>query len=188
VFLGFSFFFLRRGREEGAPRFFHFCSDARAHPNNPSISPQPHPHPPQPHQTTTTVIFTIPFYDLVLVPLFKRLKRPITVTQRIGAGFVIQILALLMAGGLETARYRTAVPSVRALYEADGGTADTSSPDPLDKKYTQPMSIWVQFGPYYLLGAGEVFTNVGVIELFYVGVSSGMRSIGAAVYLLSAAL
>lgn len=141
------------------------------------------------HNKNQTVIFTIPFYDLVLVPLFKRFKRPISVTQRIGAGFVIQVLALLMAGGIETARYRQAVPGVRALYEADGGSSTTTTvPDPMDKKYTQPMSIWAQFGPYYLLGAGEVFTNVGVIELFYVGVSSGMRSVGAAVYLISASV
>jgi solute carrier family 15 (peptide/histidine transporter), member 3/4 len=117
----------------------------------------------------------------------SKLKRPVTVTQRIGAGFFIAILALLSAGIIETVRYRQAAP-VRALYEADGGDSSSSSPDPLDPKYAQPMSIWVQVVPYYLLGASEAFTNVGVMELFYTGVSSGMRSIGSALYLLTVAL
>jgi dipeptide/tripeptide permease len=116
-----------------------------------------------------------------------RLGRPISVTQRIGAGFFVGILALVSAGAIETARYKQAVP-IRALYEADGGSATSSSPDPLDPKYAQPMSIWVQVVPYYLLGASEAFTNVGVMELFYCGVSSSMRSIGTAVYLLSVAM
>lgn len=30
-----------------------------------------------------------------------------------------------------------------------------------------PPSIWWQFIPYFLLGMSEVFTNVGVMELFY---------------------
>jgi len=136
---------------------------------------------------TFGVILTIPFYDMVLVPLFKRLGRPITVTQRIGAGFVLQLVALLMAGATETMRYRVAAP-VRARYERDGGGVLTRAPDPSAEAYVQPMSIWVQFAPYYILGAAEVFTNVGVMELMYIGVSSGMRSIGAAVYLLSVAL
>jgi peptide/histidine transporter 3/4 len=137
---------------------------------------------------TFGVLATIPLYDMVLVPLLARSKRPITVTQRIGGGFFIQILALLSAGAVETARYRQSA-GVRALFESDGGgpEATEASPDPLDPKYTQPMSIWVQFGPYYILGAAEVFTNIGVIELFYVGVSSGMKSIGSAVYLFSTA-
>jgi dipeptide/tripeptide permease len=130
---------------------------------------------------------TIPLYDLVLVPLFNRSNRPITVTQRIGAGFFIAILALVSAGVIESIRYRQAVP-IRALYEADGGGPDTSSPDPLDAKYAQPMSIWVQIVPYYLLGASEAFTNVGVMELFYVGVSPSMRAIGTACYLLTVAM
>lgn len=145
-----------------------------------TITPINRPPPP-------AVLFTIPLYDMVLVPLLAKLKRPITVTQRIGAGFFIEILALISAGVIESVRYKQAAP-IRGLYEADGGTATSSSPDPLDPKFTQPMSIWVQIVPYYLLGASEAFTNVGVMELFYTGVSSGMRSIATACYLLTVAL
>jgi hypothetical protein len=136
---------------------------------------------------TFGVILTIPFYDMVLVPLFKRFKRPISVTQRIGAGFVLQLIALLSAGFIETARYRVTAP-VRAKYEADGGSVLSTKPNPSDEAYVQPMSVWVQFAPYYILGAAEVFTNVGVIELMFVGVSAGMRSVGAAVYLFTVAM
>lgn len=121
------------------------------------------------------------------MPLFTRFNRPITITQRIGTGFFVEILALVSAGVIESVRYKQSAP-VRALYESDGGGPDTSTPDPLDPKYSQPMSIWVQIVPYFLLGASEAFTNVGVMELFYSGVSTGMRSIGAACYLLTVAI
>lgn len=39
--------------------------------------------------------------------------------------------------------------------------------DPLDPKFTEPMSIWWQFIPYFLVGVSEVFTNIGTMELFY---------------------
>lgn len=130
---------------------------------------------------------TLPLYDFCLVPLMVRLGRPISVTQRIGGGFFVAILALLSAGVIETVRYKQAVP-IRAMYEADGGSATSSAPDPLDAKYAQPMHLAVQIIPYWLLGASEAFTNVGVMELFYCGVSVGMRSIGTAIYLLSVAM
>lgn len=47
------------------------------------------------------------------------------------------------------------------------------------------MSIWWQFIPYYLVGMGEVFTNIGTMELFYTQVSEGMRSLGTSFYLLT---
>ena len=38
-----------------------------------------------------------------------------------------------------------------------------------------PRSIWWQFIPYFLLGASEVFTNVGVMELFYTQASRALE-------------
>lgn len=40
---------------------------------------------------TFGVLFTVVAYDLALVPLLNRLKRPISMTCRIGLGFVIQV-------------------------------------------------------------------------------------------------
>jgi hypothetical protein len=49
-------------------------------------------------------------------------------------------------------------------------------------------SIWWQVIPYFLLGAAEIFTNVGIMELFFTQVSEGMRALGTSVYLLSVAV
>lgn len=53
---------------------------------------------------TFGVLFTVVCYDLMLVPLTNRLKRPISMTMRIGLGFVIQLLALVSAALIEMAR------------------------------------------------------------------------------------
>ncbi|KIY96383.1 hypothetical protein MNEG_11578 [Monoraphidium neglectum] len=49
-------------------------------------------------------------------------------------------------------------------------------------------SIWWQFIPYFLVGAAETFTNVGVLEMFFTQVSEGMRALGASFYLLTVAI
>lgn len=133
---------------------------------------------------TFGVLFTVVFYDLVVVPLAAKLGRPISMTTRIGLGFAIQILALVSAALIETARYKL----VRSSGLIDKFLAAGPDADPLDPAFRQPMSIWVQFVPYFLLGAGEVFTNIGTMELFYSQVSEGMRSLGTSFYLLTVAI
>lgn len=53
---------------------------------------------------TFGVLLTVVCYDLMLVPLTSRLKRPISMTMRIGLGFVIQIAALVAAALIEMMR------------------------------------------------------------------------------------
>ena len=134
---------------------------------------------------TFGVLFTVAFYDLALVPLTVKCGRPISMVKRIGIGFVLEALALLSAGLIETARYKL----VQNVGLIDAWNANTA-PDKeyTDVAYTEPMSIWWQFLPYFLLGSAEAFTNIGVMELFYTQVSDGMRALGTAVYLLSVAI
>ena len=88
------------------------------------------------------------------------------------------------AGFIETARYRALRTSGYTARWAAAAAADPKlSYD--DAAWTQPVSIWWQFIPYFLLGAAEAFTNVGVLELFFTQVSEGMRALGASMYLLS---
>ncbi|WIA14658.1 hypothetical protein OEZ85_003160 [Tetradesmus obliquus] len=133
---------------------------------------------------TFGVLFTVVAYDLALVPLMQRLRRPISITWRIGLGFAIQVLALVSAALIEMARYRV----VRESGLLERFLAAGPEADPLDPLFTQPMSIWWQAIPYFLLGVSEVFTNIGCMELFYTQVSEGMRSLGASVYLLTVAV
>uniref|UniRef100_A0A383VGU9 Major facilitator superfamily (MFS) profile domain-containing protein n=1 Tax=Tetradesmus obliquus TaxID=3088 RepID=A0A383VGU9_TETOB len=133
---------------------------------------------------TFGVLFTVVFYDLVVVPLTNKIGRPISMTFRIGLGFFVLILALISAALIEMSRYKL----VRQIGLVDTFLAAGPDADPLDPKFTQPMSIWVQFVPYFLVGVSEVFTNIGTMELFYTQVSEGMRSLGTSFYLLTVAV
>lgn len=133
---------------------------------------------------TFGVLFTVVFYDLVVVPVTNKIGKPISMTFRIGLGFFVQILALISAALIEMSRYKL----VRSSGLVDKFIAAGPDADPLDPKFTQPMSIWVQFVPYFLVGVSEVFTNIGTMELFYTQVSEGMRSLGTSFYLLTMAI
>eukprot|EP00879_Flechtneria_rotunda_P000926 GHRR01001055.1.p1 GENE.GHRR01001055.1~~GHRR01001055.1.p1 ORF type:complete len:523 (+),score=105.75 GHRR01001055.1:1216-2784(+) len=133
---------------------------------------------------TFGVLFTVAIYDFIVVPITQKMNRPISMTLRIGLGFVIQIMALVSAALIEMARYKLVQSKgLVAKFNAGGATADAMNP-----AYTEPMSIWWQFIPYFLTGMSEVFTNIGTMELFYTQVSPGMRSLGTSVYLLTVAV
>jgi hypothetical protein len=50
---------------------------------------------------TFGVLISVPLYDLVLVPFAKRIGRPISYMARIGAGFVVLIIALLTGAWMQ---------------------------------------------------------------------------------------
>lgn len=84
---------------------------------------------------TVGVLFTVVLYDLVLVPLTNKLKRPISMTFRIGTGFFVLILALVSAALIEMMRYRM----VRSTGLVDRFLAAGSGADPLDPAFVEPM-------------------------------------------------
>lgn len=84
---------------------------------------------------TFGVLFTVVLYDLALVPLANRLKRPISMTLRIGIGFVVQLAALTVAALIEMARYRAiSAAGLRESFAAAGPDADM-----LDAAFQHPM-------------------------------------------------
>lgn len=63
---------------------------------------------------TFGVLITVVFYDLVVVPLTNKIGKPITMTMRIGIGFVVQMIALMSgegAAGLPNGRKDGVVPA-----------------------------------------------------------------------------
>ena len=106
---------------------------------------------------TFGVLATVAFYDLALVPLLARYDRAITTTTRIGIGFVVEIVAILIAGAIETARGRLVAESgLREAWEA-AVAADPDGANYLEAQFKQPMSIWWQAIPYFLLGLVLLF-------------------------------
>ncbi|XVF24455.1 hypothetical protein REPUB_Repub13aG0129500 [Reevesia pubescens] len=117
-----------------------------------------------------TILIAVPVYDRVFVPIARKITghpSGITMLQRIGIGLLVSMLNMVVAGLVETARVNTA---------RKHGLIDTP-------KAVVPMSVWWLLPQYVLTGIGDVFTIVGLQELFYDQMPEEMRSIGAAAYI-----
>ncbi|XP_051221895.2 protein NRT1/ PTR FAMILY 8.2-like [Lolium perenne] len=115
---------------------------------------------------TLSVMLWVPLYDCAVVPLASRLtgyRHGFTQLARIGVGFVVLTVAMLLAGALEVARRR--VLAHHGTYVGADGA-----------RYV-PMSIFWQVPQYVVVGAAEVFTFIGQMEFFYDQAPDAMRSI-----------
>ncbi|XP_057789548.1 protein NRT1/ PTR FAMILY 5.1 isoform X1 [Salvia miltiorrhiza] len=113
---------------------------------------------------TLSMLVSVPMYDRYFVPLMHRRTgnpRGITLLQRLGIGFVIQILAIAVAYAVEVRRMRVAA--------AHGITG----PDQV-----VPMSIFSLLPQYVLLGIADVFNAIGLLEFFYDQSPEDMQSLG----------
>ncbi|KAL0919683.1 hypothetical protein M5K25_011796 [Dendrobium thyrsiflorum] len=123
---------------------------------------------------TISVIFWVPIYDRILVPIVRKItgnERGFTQLTRMGIGLFISIFAMLAAGILEVIRLRTI--ERHNLYDSKGFV---------------PISIFWQIPQYFIIGAAEVFTFVGQLEFFYDQAPDAMRSTCSALSLTTNAL
>ncbi|PKI54872.1 hypothetical protein CRG98_024755 [Punica granatum] len=121
-----------------------------------------------------SVIFWVPVYDRVIVPIARRFtgkERGFSELQRMGIGLFISVLCMSAAAIVEIVRLRMA---------HDLGLDD--------KEVAVPLSILWQIPQYFLLGAAEVCTFVGQLEFFYDQSPDAMRSFCSAFSLLTTAL
>ncbi|TVU31417.1 hypothetical protein EJB05_23101 [Eragrostis curvula] len=117
-----------------------------------------------------SVMVCIPVYDRVLVPLARRATgkdRGLSQLQRLGAGLALSVAGMAYAALVESRRLSLA----------------RASPAPAARK----MSIAWQAPAYAVLGAGEVFAAIGVLEFFYDQSPPGMKSLGTALAQLTVA-
>ncbi|KAK7287474.1 hypothetical protein RIF29_00754 [Crotalaria pallida] len=122
---------------------------------------------------TLSVIFWAPVYDRIIVPFARKFtghERGFTQLQRIGIGLVISIISMIVAGILEVIRLD--VVWKNNYYDRE----------------TIPMTIFWQVPQYFLIGAAEVFTNIGQMEFFYGEAPDAMRSLCSALSLTTNAL
>ncbi|CAN6305662.1 unnamed protein product [Urochloa humidicola] len=112
-----------------------------------------------------SVMICIPVYDAVLVPLARRATgkdRGLSQLQRIGVGLALSMAGMVYAALVEARR--------RELARAG-----------------KLMSIMWQAPAFAVLGAGEVFTAIGLLEFFYDQSPGGMKSLGNALAQLTVA-
>ncbi|KAL5750446.1 hypothetical protein ACOSP7_025049 [Xanthoceras sorbifolium] len=122
---------------------------------------------------TLSVIFWVPVYDRIIVPLTRKFtghKNGLTQLQRMGIGLFISIISMISAAVLEMIRLR--IVKRHNYYELD----------------EMPMTIFWQVPQYFLIGCAEVFTFIGQLEFFYEQAPDAMRSLCSALSLTTVAL
>ncbi|CAN6288574.1 unnamed protein product [Urochloa humidicola] len=113
-----------------------------------------------------SVMVFIPIYDAALVPLARRAtgkERGLSQLQRLGVGLALSVAGMVYAALVEARRLALA------------------------RTGTPAMSIMWQAPAFAVLGAGEVFTAIGILEFFYDQSPAGMKSLGTALAQLSVA-
>lgn len=113
---------------------------------------------------TLSMLLSVPVYDRYFVPFMRKETgnpRGITLLQRLGIGFVIQILAIAIAYIVEVKRMH--VIKVHEISSRDA---------------VVPMSILSLLPQYVLLGVADVFNAIGLLEFFYDQSPEELQSLG----------
>ncbi|KAF9672803.1 hypothetical protein SADUNF_Sadunf11G0082200 [Salix dunnii] len=121
-----------------------------------------------------TVIFWVPIYDRVIVPIARKFtgrERGFSDLQRMGIGLFISMLSMTAAALLEIKRLQ--------LVKELGLVGDAGA---------VPLSIFWQIPQYVLIGTAEIFTAIGQLEFFYEQSPDAMRSLCSALGLLTTSL
>ncbi|KAL0365795.1 UNVERIFIED_CONTAM: protein NRT1/ PTR FAMILY 5.10 [Sesamum radiatum] len=117
-----------------------------------------------------TIILLIPVYDRVFVPLSRVITgKPCGITQveRIGTGMFICSVSMVTAALVERQRLKTA-----SAYGLGMGMGKIGR-----------MSFWWLIPQCILYGMADVFALIGLQELFYDKVPSGLKSVGLSIFL-----
>ncbi|KAK7255908.1 hypothetical protein RIF29_29336 [Crotalaria pallida] len=122
---------------------------------------------------TLSVIFWVPVYDRIIVPIARKFsghKNGLTQLQRMGIGHFISIFSMVAAATLEYIRLR--MVRRHNYYELEEVL----------------ISIFWQVPQYFIIGCAKVFTFIGQLEFFYEQAPDSMRSLCSALSLLTVAL
>lgn len=113
---------------------------------------------------TLSMLLSVPLYDRYFVPFMRQKTgnpRGITLLQRLGIGFFIQVIAVAVAYAVEVRRMHV-----------------IKMKDIVGPKEIVPMSIFWLLPQYVLLGVADVFNAIGLLEFFYDQSPEDMQSLG----------
>lgn len=114
----------------------------------------------------------IPIYDRILVPNVQKLTKKeggITILQRIGIGFAMAILAMLVSAVVEERRRSLAL------------TEPTVGIEPRKGAISSMSGLWLT-AQLSLAGLAEAFASVGLVEFYYKQFPENMRSIAGSFF------
>ncbi|KAL2952481.1 hypothetical protein AAZX31_19G113600 [Glycine max] len=122
-----------------------------------------------------TMMSGVVLYERLFVPFARRFTgnpSGITCLQRMGIGFIINIIATVVAGLMEMKR-----KSFAAKYHLLD-----------DPKATIPISVFWLVPQYCLHGVAEIFMSVGHLEFLFEQAPESMRSSATALYCITTAI
>lgn len=114
---------------------------------------------------TVTMLVCVVLYDRVFVKFIKKwTKNPrgITLLQRLGLGFILHIVIMIIASLTE--RYRLNVAKQHGLDKSNGGLV--------------PLTIFILLPQFVLMGVADACSEVAKIEFFYDQAPESMKSLG----------
>ncbi|XP_028778666.1 protein NRT1/ PTR FAMILY 5.9-like [Neltuma alba] len=116
---------------------------------------------------TLSIIVLMPMYDRIFIPIAQLIThqdKGISVTQRMGIGMALSVVAMVIAAMVEVKRLEIG----REMREA-GSRSETVN-----------LSIFWLIPQYVLLGVSDIFTVVGMQEFFYSEAPKNMKTLGIA--------
>lgn len=117
---------------------------------------------------TIFMLISLVIYDRYFVPTIRHYTknpRGITLLQRMGIGFVLHIIVMIIASFAE--RKRLSVAKEHGLFVKD------------DKI---PLSIFILLPQFALMGVADTFVEVAKLEFFYDQAPEGMKSLGTSYF------
>ncbi|KAG8369883.1 hypothetical protein BUALT_Bualt14G0059800 [Buddleja alternifolia] len=117
---------------------------------------------------TITMLICIVLYDRVFVKIIRKwTKNPrgITLLQRLGIGFVLHIVIMIIASITE--RHRLNVARQNGLMESGGQV---------------PLTIFILLPQFILMGVADACSEVAKLEFFYDQAPESMKSLGTSYY------
>ncbi|CAL8178272.1 unnamed protein product [Prunus armeniaca] len=123
---------------------------------------------------TLSMLVSLPIYDRLFVPAIRRYTnnpRGITLLKRMGIGFVMQIIIMVIACLAE--RKRLSVARENGIF---------------GKGEKVPLTIFILLPQFALMGVADTFVEVAKIEFFYDQAPQGMKSMGSSYFTTSFAV
>lgn len=126
---------------------------------------------------TIIILILIPIMDRGLYPLLAKYGRSPSHLQRIGVGFILAALSVVVAGIVEIYRKKSLA--------SDGGFQQDLAGDTFNASH---MSVFVQIPEFALVGASEVFTSISGLEFAYSQAPDFMQGVCMGLFLMMSGL
>jgi len=126
---------------------------------------------------TAVILLLVPIFDRILYPTLRKHNIKFTPFMRIWVGFLMCVLGMMYAGGLEVYRISLYKKHDTIEQELDGVI-----------KTAVNLSIFWQAPIFMVLGVADVLAFITGIEFAYEEAPPSMRSMAYAIYLLTNAL